>query len=84
MRSWFGYDKHTIGGCVLSSLLTARFAEIPATVGPADVAVAERNHDLLGRLGFTASRPELEDNVLTAGTLSGFRSAHGSSRGADG
>ncbi len=84
MRSWFGHNQHTIGGCVLSSLLTARFAEIPATVGPADVGIAERNHDLLGRLGFTASRPELEDNVLTADTLSGFRAAHASSRRADG
>jgi amino acid adenylation domain-containing protein len=84
MRGWFGHNQHTIGGCVLSSLLTARFAEIPATVGPADAGIAERNHDLLRRLGFTASHPELEDKVLTAGTLSGFRSAHGTSRRADG
>jgi len=84
MRSWFAHSQHTIGGCVLSSLLTAQFAEIPATVGPADVGIAERNRDLLARLGFTASRPELEDNVLTADTLSGFRAVHASSRRADG
>ncbi|MFJ6571130.1 amino acid adenylation domain-containing protein [Streptomyces sp. NPDC091292] len=81
LRGWFEQDPFAIGGCVLSSLLTAVFEEIPGTVGVADLAAGERNHALLARLGFTATRAQLEDTTLTGDLLGRFRERHGAGSG---
>ncbi|WP_432251757.1 non-ribosomal peptide synthetase [Streptomyces sp. HNM1019] len=83
IRGWFEQDPYAIGGCVLSSLLTAEFEEMPATVGVAGVEAAERSHALLRRLGFTATRAQLEDTTLPAELIEGFRARHGSDRRGD-
>ncbi|MGX4691533.1 amino acid adenylation domain-containing protein [Streptomyces sp. JNUCC 63] len=83
IRGWFEQDPHAIGGCVLSSLLTAEFEGMPATVGVADVEAAERSHALLHRLGFTATRAQLEETTLPAELIEGFRDRHGSDRRGD-
>ena len=48
------YDPHHIMGCVLSSLLSARQAELPPTVGLVGLASCLDHYQALERLGFRA------------------------------
>jgi hypothetical protein len=70
-------DPRNIEGCVLSSLLTAHFANLPPTLGFVDAGVALHHYELLKRLGFGPGKLQCTDYVLPEGSVQNFRSRFG-------
>jgi amino acid adenylation domain-containing protein len=62
-----------IGGCVLSSLLSARFPELTPTVGLADQRVCRQYYERLHELGFKAPNLHCRDFVLAEDSVRHFR-----------
>lgn len=73
---WFSHNPFTIGGCVLSAALAAKYA-MPLTIGPVTSAHAEAHLHLLRRLRFTASDPEFDDFLYPADYAAGFAARFG-------
>jgi hypothetical protein len=66
-----------ITGCVLSGLLSARFAHLPPTIGLIDRQTALDHYERLDALGFEAAGLELDDSPLDARIIREFRSRYG-------
>jgi hypothetical protein len=69
-----------ITGCVLSGLLSARFAHLTPTIGLIDRSTALRHYETLNDLGFRAADLHLDDTRLDAAIVHDFRTRHGSGR----
>ena len=70
-------DPYEIMGCTLSSLLSARFAQLPPTVGFVEAQTSHAYYDLLKRLGFEAARLQCADCDLTEELVQAFRRQFG-------
>jgi amino acid adenylation domain-containing protein len=68
-----------IGGCVLSSLLSARFPELAPTVGLADQRAGLQYYQRLHELGFQAPELHCRDFVLPEESVRRFRQCFGGS-----
>ncbi len=66
-----------ITGCVLSGLLSARFAHLAPTVGLVDRKTAVDHYEALGALGFEAAGLHLDDEPLDEAIIHEFRLRHG-------
>jgi amino acid adenylation domain-containing protein len=66
-----------ITGCVLSGLLSARFAHLAPTVGLIDRRTALEHYEALGSIGFEAARLHLEDTPLDPALVGEFRARYG-------
>jgi amino acid adenylation domain-containing protein len=66
-----------ITGCVLSGLLSARFAQLAPTIGLVDRQTALDHYAMLESLGFEAAKLHLDDAPLDAQVIDNFRSRHG-------
>jgi hypothetical protein len=66
-----------ITGCVLSGLLSARFAHLAPTIGLIDRQTALDHYETLDALGFKAAGLELDDSPLDARIVRDFRSRYG-------
>jgi amino acid adenylation domain-containing protein len=66
-----------ITGCVLSGLLSARFAHLPPTIGLIDRQTALDHYQTLDALGFKAADLQLDDSPLDARIIREFRSRYG-------
>jgi amino acid adenylation domain-containing protein len=75
-------DPHEITGCILSSLLSARFAELAPTLGLVDVPTCQRHYALLRQLGFEAAALHCQRAVVPGDTITSFRLRHGRTAGA--
>jgi hypothetical protein len=64
-------------GCVLSSLLSARYEDLEPTLGYADDQAALRHYDKLLALGFRAFDLHYEGLELPAESISRFRQRFG-------
>jgi amino acid adenylation domain-containing protein len=81
-KAVFAYDPFEITGCVLSSLLSARFPELQPILGIPEGSACFQHYEMLHRLGFGASNlhcsGELgEPYVLTEESIRDFRSRFG-------
>ncbi len=70
-------DPRQITGCVVSGLLSARFAHLPPTLGLIDRHTAGRHYATLDDLGFEAARLHLDDHPLDERLVRAFRARHG-------
>jgi hypothetical protein len=70
--------SYEITGCVLSSLLSTRFAELSPTIGLASGEVCARHLQALNAFGFSASDPACGGYVPSAEVVRTFRSRFGS------
>jgi hypothetical protein len=70
-------DPQTIMGCVFSSILTERFDDAPAVLGPPTLAVLEAHYRRLRALGFTGADLYCQDHVLDPQLVEMFRANHG-------
>ncbi len=66
-----------ITGCILSSLLSARFAQLQPTLGYVDLATAFAHYTALRRLGFRGSDPHCESYILPEAGIARFRQQFG-------
>jgi amino acid adenylation domain-containing protein len=66
-----------ITGCVLSGLLSARFAHLPPTIGLIEPQTALDHYQTLGALGYKAASLQLDDSPLDASIVREFRSRYG-------
>ncbi|HKI19424.1 MAG TPA: hypothetical protein VKA15_16175, partial [Isosphaeraceae bacterium] len=66
-----------ITGCVLSGLLSARFADLAPTIGLIDRQTALDHYERLDALGFKAAGLHLDDSPLDARIIEDFRSRYG-------
>jgi hypothetical protein len=66
-----------IGGCVLSSLLSARFPELAPTIGLADQRDCLQYYERLHELGFKAPTLHCQDFVLSEDSVRHFRQRFG-------
>jgi hypothetical protein len=66
-----------ITGCVLSGLLSARFAHLAPTIGFIDRQTALEHYVTLESLGFRAANLHVDDEPLDAAIISRFRSRYG-------
>jgi hypothetical protein len=66
-------DPTQITGCIISSLLTTRFANLPPTVGLVEPATAVAHYEKLTELGFDAAPLHCESVVLDPETIAAFR-----------
>ncbi|HEX3450177.1 MAG TPA: phosphopantetheine-binding protein, partial [Isosphaeraceae bacterium] len=65
-----------ITGCVLSGLLSARFANLAPTIGLIDRQTALDHYKTLDALGFSAAGLQLDDSPLDANIIQEFRSRY--------
>jgi amino acid adenylation domain-containing protein len=72
-----------ITGCVLSGLLSARFAHLPPTIGLIDRQTALDHYQTLDALRFKAASLQLDDSPLDARVIGEFRSRYGNSQSPD-
>jgi amino acid adenylation domain-containing protein len=70
-------DPHLITGCVLSGLLSARFAHLVPTIGLIDRRTALDHYETLDALGFSSPELQLDGIVLDARIVAEFRSRYG-------
>jgi hypothetical protein len=71
------YNPHEITGCVLSSLLSARFAHLPPTLGYVDLATSFEHYTTLRRLGFRGADLHCEGYTFSASEVTHFRQQFG-------
>ncbi len=71
------YNPHEITGCILSSLLSARFAHLPPTLGYVDLATTFEHYTTLRRLGFRGAELHCEGYTLPASGITRFRRQFG-------
>jgi predicted amino acid dehydrogenase/acyl carrier protein len=67
------HDPMRITGCVLASLLCARFPDLGPTVGDADDDSCAKHYERLHQLGFAAADPHCGEHVLAPEAILGFR-----------
>ena len=72
-------DPYEITGCIFSSLLSARFAQLPPMVGLADNASSRQHYEQLEQLDFQAARLHCEGYVLETQAIERFRQRFGHS-----
>jgi amino acid adenylation domain-containing protein len=70
-------DPRQITGCVLSGLLSARFAHLPPTLGLIDQQTTRLHLQTLTDLGFEAARLHLDETALDEHIVRTFRERHG-------
>jgi amino acid adenylation domain-containing protein/thioester reductase-like protein len=70
-------DPTQITGCIVSSMLSTRFPELPPTVGLVDAPAAVAHYEKLTELGFDAAPLHCEGVVLGGETIAAFRSRFG-------
>jgi hypothetical protein len=70
-------DPRLITGCVLSGLLSARFAHLVPTIGLIDRRTALDHYETLDALGFRAPELQLDATVLDGRMIREFRERHG-------
>ncbi|HEY8212437.1 MAG TPA: hypothetical protein VIG99_33370, partial [Myxococcaceae bacterium] len=73
-------NEHTLMGCVLSSLLTARFPDLGCQVGMPEEGAVSAHYLKLKELGFEGSHLYFQDHVLDPGLVRMFRAAFSSPR----
>jgi amino acid adenylation domain-containing protein len=66
-----------ITGCVLSGLMSAKFAHLPPTIGLIDRRTALDHYETLDALGFESAGLELDDSPLDASIIREFRWRYG-------
>src|SRR5262249_30174091 len=71
------YDAHHITGCVLSSLLSARRAELPPTLGLVGPETCLEHYQALERLGFQAAALHCEGFAPDEDAVRAFRRQFG-------
>jgi amino acid adenylation domain-containing protein len=71
------YNPHEITGCILSSLLSARFAHLPPTLGYVDLATSFEHYTTLRRLGFRGADLHCEGYTFSASEVTHFRQQFG-------
>ena len=71
------HQPHEITGCILSSLLTARFAQISPTLGYVDAATCQQHFVVLDELGFQGARLHCDYYVLPEPIIAAFRQRFG-------
>jgi thioesterase domain-containing protein len=76
-------EPRHITGCVLSGLLSARFEDLPTTLGLIEPETALRHFETLTRLGFEAASLHLDDTRLDEPSIAAFRSTFGDQLDAD-
>jgi amino acid adenylation domain-containing protein len=69
-------EPRFITGCVLSGLLSARFDDLPPTLGLIDRATALAHYRTLDALGYRSARLHLGDTPLDERTVAGFRARY--------
>jgi hypothetical protein len=69
-----------ITGCVLSGLLSAKFAHLAPTIGLIDRRTALDHYQTLDALGFRAPDLQLDGTVLDPRVIAEFRSRYGGSK----
>jgi hypothetical protein len=74
-------DPLLITGCVLSGLLSARFAHLTPTIGLVDRRAALDHYQTLNELGFTSPDLQLDGTPLDPRVISGFRARYGGHEG---
>jgi hypothetical protein len=70
-------DPRLITGCVLSGLLSARFAHLVPTIGLIDRRTALDHYETLDAIGFRAPDLQLDGTVLDPRVIAEFRSRYG-------
>jgi amino acid adenylation domain-containing protein len=70
-------DPRQITGCVLSGLLSARFAHLVPTIGLIDRRTALDHYETLGALGFGAPGLQLDGTVLDPRVIAEFQARYG-------
>jgi hypothetical protein len=70
-------DPTQITGCIVSSLLSTQFAQLPPTVGLVEPAAAVAHYETLTELGFDAAPLHCESTMLDAGAVAAFRARFG-------
>ncbi|MEU8180867.1 amino acid adenylation domain-containing protein [Micromonospora sp. NPDC049047] len=71
-------DAYAIAGCTLSSLLTLRVDDLPATLGLVDGTAAEAHHRAIHEHAFTARMPRTSDGyVLSPEGMAAFATKFG-------
>src|SRR5262249_37421211 len=74
-------DPRLITGCVLSGLLSARFAHLTPTIGLVDRRTALDHYETLTALRLRAPDLQLGDSPLDPQVIAGFRARYGDRRG---
>jgi amino acid adenylation domain-containing protein len=74
-------DPLLITGCVLSGLLSARFAHLTPTIGLVDPRAALDHYQTLNELGFKSPDLQLDGTPLDPRVISGFRARYGGREG---
>ena len=72
-------DPYEITGCIFSSLLSARYSQLPPTLGFTDNTTSREHLAILGDLGFQAAQLHCEGYVLEAPAIQRFRRCFGGS-----
>jgi hypothetical protein len=70
-----------ITGCVLSGVLSARYAHLTPTVGLIDGRTALLHYEMLDELGYEAAGLHLDDSPLDGRIIDDFRSRYGNEAG---
>jgi amino acid adenylation domain-containing protein len=77
LESFAKRDAWHITGCVLSGLLSARFADLTPTLGLADDASCARHYDRLHQLGYQAGDLQCRGQQLDDDAIGRFRRSFG-------
>jgi hypothetical protein len=75
--SLLSFTPRTITGCVLSGLLSRRYADLKPTIGEVDGETSLRHYRLLHRLGFGVAGLRCEDYRIQEKTLRRFKRRFG-------
>ncbi len=80
VASFSNFNPRAITGCILSSLLSAQFADLPPTLGLIDSPSALRHYETLSRLGFRSAPLHMNDTLLDERSIKLFRTRFGNTR----
>jgi hypothetical protein len=74
------HQPYALTGCILSSLLSARFEHLPPHIGLVDVETSASHYETLAQLGFQGADLHFEGYTLDPDIIARFRRQFGSQR----
>ncbi|KJS29781.1 MAG: hypothetical protein VR64_19125 [Desulfatitalea sp. BRH_c12] len=78
--SLLAFEPRAITGCILSGLLTHRYADLEPTIGEVDGPTCLRHYNHLHSLRFTVADPQCEGYAVPETAIQKFRGRFGASR----
>jgi hypothetical protein len=78
--SLLAFEPRAITGCILSGLLTHRYADLEPTIGEVDGPTCLRHYNHLHSLRFTVADPQCEGYAVPETAIQKFRERFGASR----